>query len=168
MPFLPPNQQRQSTEGKLNTKSDDMSRSHLGVNIIQTSRNCYSVCCICLFLRGKRRTAVNDEWALCIHPICLKLSDSDNMQIHTSLLDLLLCPHWEHSHMMSMSVFVSLSVYVVSVCQRACLQNFMSSLLPNCLCVHVTYGHGSVLLLQHCHTLSISFLWMMSCLHIMA
>jgi len=46
-----------------NTKSDDISRSHLTFNIIQTSRNSYSGC-NSLLLRGKRRTETSDEWEL--------------------------------------------------------------------------------------------------------
>ena len=42
------------------TKSDDVSRSHLAFNIMQTSRNNYSLC-ICLLLCGKRLTAISDE-----------------------------------------------------------------------------------------------------------
>ena len=49
----------------LNTKFDDISRSHAAFNIIQTSRNSYSVCvCICLLLHGTRQTVMNDEWEL--------------------------------------------------------------------------------------------------------
>jgi len=47
----------------LNTKSDDISRSHSAFNIIHTSRNSHSMC-ICLFLHGKWRTVMNDEWKL--------------------------------------------------------------------------------------------------------
>ena len=47
----------------LNTKSDDISRSYSAFNIIRTSRNSYSMC-ICLFMRSKRPTAMNDEWEL--------------------------------------------------------------------------------------------------------
>jgi len=47
----------------LNTKLDDISRSHAAFNIIQTSRNSYSVCaCICLLLHGTRQTVMNESF----------------------------------------------------------------------------------------------------------
>ena len=80
----------------LNTKLDDICRSHAAFNIIQTSRNSYSVCvCVHLFTSA-RHTTDGDEWwmrALCNKRcvqirrkrvcksarfrICPKLRDSD-------------------------------------------------------------------------------------------
>jgi len=113
----------------LNTEPDDISRSHSAFNVIQTSRDSYSMC-ICLLWHGKQRTAMNDEWELyatngksesdvneSVNPSDLLEIDSDNIRIRIRTLSNIIIGRWASALSSRCSDWLMYQSYFCVVCQ---------------------------------------------------